>query len=69
MTRATGHDAGSEVTPSPAPQPLVLHYEKPEEFRPSTLGPPGPIARAFWRLCFGAGRLVASTRRVARAGK
>lgn len=48
----------------PAPPPgnasLVLEYEKPVEYQPSTLPPPSALTRTFWRLCRGTGRVMRS---------
>ena len=50
-----GEAAGS----APVPVLPVLNYEKPLVYRyQSNLPPPGPLATAFWRCCFYAGKLL-----------
>ena len=52
-------DAPRHQTPAKPVLPLQLDYEKPVEYRvKSTLGPPGPTAKAFWKLCYLAGRML-----------
>ena len=45
-------------TMSGPPPRLTLDYERPKQYSPSRLGPPGPIGRAFIRLCYRLGRFV-----------
>ena len=51
-------DAPADAPRPPAPVP-VLTYEKPVEYRyRSDLPPPGKVAKAFWKGCFYAGKLL-----------
>jgi hypothetical protein len=48
-----------EARPLPAPPATLLTYESPRpDLWKSDLPPPGRAAKAFWRLCYLAGRAL-----------